>query len=124
MLNYKLDIASQQWCDEEDGLFIDNLSDKEEQNLDYDEGVFIRAKIYHSPTFIEIRWRGFGIRRGVMFMDSIYCHPIELKPETAKINNWLIGFTAAGNGTPAYMFPVNNEASYDIAQRILVTAIV
>lgn len=123
-INPRLSNALKNWCDDEDASYIKFLGPEEENNLSYDEGIFIRAKIYHSSNFIEIRWRGLGIRRGVMYMDGVYCHPVDFSSEQVFFNNWLLGFTTAGNGTPAYMFPINNPASYDIAQRILVTAIV
>lgn len=123
-INSRLTNVAKRWCDDEDGKYIKFLGSQEENNLDYDEGIFIQAKIYHSSNFIEIRWRGLGIRRGVLYMDGVYCHPVDFSSEQDYFNNWLLGFTSAGNGTPAYMFPVNNKSSYDIAQQILVSAIV
>ena len=98
-----------QYCEDEDAVQIETLTedianllcDPEEYHLDAWNERITRF----STDIIEIRWRGLSVRRGVMYI-------------TRSEGNW-IGFTTAGNGTPAYIFPVNDIFAETIYWEIL-----
>ena len=98
-----------QYCEDEDAVQIETLTedianllcDPEEYHLDAWNERITRF----STDIIEIRWRGLSVRRGVMYV-------------TRSEGNW-IGFTTAGNGTPAYIFPVNDIFAETIYWEIL-----
>ena len=98
-----------QYCDDEDAVLVETLTgdiadllcNPEEDELD----VWNERITRFSRDIIEIRWRGLSVRRGVMYV-------------TRSDGNW-IGFTTAGNGTPAYIFPVDNILSETIYWEIL-----
>jgi hypothetical protein len=98
-----------QYCKDEDAVLIETLTedianllcDPEEYHLDAWNERITRF----STDIIEIRWRGLSVRRGVMYV-------------TRSEGNW-IGFTTAGNGTPAYIFPVNDIFAETIYWEIL-----
>jgi hypothetical protein len=97
------------YCEDEDAVIIETLTedianllcDPNEDDLD----VWNERITKFSKDIIEIRWRGFSVRRGVMYV-------------TRSEGNW-IGFTTAGNGTPAYIFPVNDIFAETIYWEIL-----
>lgn len=97
------------YCDDEDAVLVETLTgdiadllcNPEEDELD----VWNERITRFSRDIIEIRWRGLSVRRGVMYV-------------TRSDGNW-IGFTTAGNGTPAYIFPVDNILSETIYWEIL-----
>jgi len=101
------------YCEDEDAVQINTLTEEianllctpGEDHLD----VWNEQISKFGRDIIEIRWKGLSVRRGVMYV-------------THSDGNW-IGFTVAGNGTPAYIFPVNDifaEAIYwEILSRTL-----
>lgn len=97
------------YCEDEDAVIIETLTEDianllcapEEDELD----VWNERITRFSRDIIEIRWRGLSVRRGVMYV-------------TRSGGNW-IGFTTAGNGTPAYIFPVNDIFAETIYWEIL-----
>jgi len=98
-----------QYCVDEDATQINTLTEEianllcspEEDHLD----VWNEQISKFGKDIIEIRWRGLSVRRGVMYI-------------TRSEGNW-IGFTTAGNGTPAYIFPVNDIFAESIYWEIL-----
>lgn len=50
-----------------------------------------------SAGILRVKWRGWGCRRGVLLIE----------------NDGMVffGYTVAGNGTPAYMFPISTTSS-------------
>ena len=98
-----------QYCNDEDAVLIDTLTEDIANLLcapeDDDLDVWNERITRFSKDIIEIRWRGLSVRRGVMYV-------------TRSDGNW-IGFTTAGNGTPAYIFPVNDIMSETIYWEIL-----
>jgi hypothetical protein len=97
------------YCEDEDAAQIGTLTENIANLLyspdDDDLHVSIERITKFSKNIIEIRWRGFSVRRGVMYV-------------TQSEGNW-IGFTTAGNGTPAYIFPVNDIFAETIYWEIL-----
>jgi len=97
------------YCEDEDAIQIETLTEDianllcapEEDHLD----VWNERITKFGKDIIEIRWRGLSVRRGVMYV-------------TRSEGNW-IGFTTAGNGTPAYIFPVNDIFAETIYWEIL-----
>jgi hypothetical protein len=97
------------YCEDEDAVIIETLTEDIanllcDPNVD-DLDVWNERITRFSKDIIEIRWRGLSVRRGVMYV-------------TRSDGNW-IGFTTAGNGTPAYIFPVNDIMSETIYWEIL-----
>jgi len=87
------------YCEDEDAVIIETLTEDIanllcDPNVD-DLDVWNERITRFSKDIIEIRWRGLSVRRGVMYV-------------TRSGGNW-IGFTTAGNGTPAYIFPVPQQ---------------
>lgn len=91
------------WAEQEDALICrtDEDLNKIDQFIDLEESVWIASKVDKSIlcSAIQLNWRGFGVRRGTMFMEQGH-------PSHPNRYGWWIGFTTAGNGTPAYIFPV------------------
>ena len=87
---------------------------------DHSEAVMIRSKTSGYGNRIRISFSGLGFRRGVLLME-------EMLPDFPKqkdgSSNWYIGFTVAGNGTPAFIFPVNDDLSRLFASRVLMRAL-
>lgn len=97
------------YCEDEDAVIIETLTEDIanllcDPNVD-DLDVWNERITKFGKDIIEIRWRGLSVRRGVMYV-------------TRSDGNW-IGFTTAGNGTPAYIFPVNNIFAETIYWEIL-----
>jgi hypothetical protein len=97
------------YCEDEDAVIIETLTEDIanllcDPNVD-DLDVWNERITKFSKDIIEIRWRGLSVRRGVMYV-------------TRSGGNW-IGFTTAGNGTPAYIFPVNDIFAETIYWEIL-----
>ena len=97
------------YCEDEDAVIIETLTEDIanllcDPNVD-DLDVWNERITRFSRDIIEIRWRGLSVRRGVMYV-------------TRSEGNW-IGFTTAGNGTPAYIFPVNDIFAETIYWEIL-----
>lgn len=97
------------YCIDEDAVIIETLTEDIanllcDPNVD-DLDVWNERITKFSKDIIEIRWRGLSVRRGVMYV-------------TRSEGNW-IGFTTAGNGTPAYIFPVNDIFAETIYWEIL-----
>jgi hypothetical protein len=97
------------YCEDEDAVIIETLTEDIanllcDPNVD-DLDVWNERITRFSKDIIEIRWRGLSVRRGVMYV-------------TRSGGNW-IGFTTAGNGTPAYIFPVNDIFAETIYWEIL-----
>lgn len=101
-----------QWCIDEDAIVLEKITPEISQLLYADdleeecENTTIEKIARISNNLIEIRWRGLGVRRGVMFLSN----------EPKKTH---IGFTTAGNGTPAYIFPNNNWITETLYWEIL-----
>jgi hypothetical protein len=97
------------YCEDEDAIQIETLTEDIANLLyspeDDDQDVWNERVTRFTKDIIEIRWRGFSVRRGVMYV-------------TRSEGNW-IGFTTAGNGTPAYIFPVNDIFAETIYWEIL-----
>lgn len=97
------------YCEDEDAVIIETLTEDIANLLcapeDDDLDVWNERITRFSKDIIEIRWRGLSVRRGVMYV-------------TRSGGNW-IGFTTAGNGTPAYIFPVNDIFAETIYWEIL-----
>jgi hypothetical protein len=97
------------YCEDEDATQIETLTEDIANLLyspeDDDQDVWNERVTRFTKDIIEIRWRGFSVRRGVMYV-------------TRSEGNW-IGFTTAGNGTPAYIFPVNDIFAETIYWEIL-----
>ena len=101
------------YCVDEDAVQINTLTEEianllcspEENHLD----VWNEQISKFGKDIIEIRWRGLSVRRGVVYV-------------TRSEGNW-IGFTTAGNGTPAYIFPVNDIFAEAIYWEILSRAL-
>jgi hypothetical protein len=110
-----------QYVEDEDALLLEWFSEREADLIDYDDDLFIRAIRRDSRSRIKIDFGGLGFRRGSLFMESIFMnHP---SPPKDHYSNWYVGFTVAGNGTPAFIFPVNNELSQELAGNILLRAL-
>jgi hypothetical protein len=110
-----------QYVEDEDALLLEWFSEREADLIDYDDDLFIRAIRRDSRSRIRIDFGGLGFRRGSLFMESIFMnHP---SPPKDHYSNWYVGFTVAGNGTPAFIFPVNNELSQELAGNILLRAL-
>ena len=97
------------YCEDEDAVIIETLTEDIanllcDPNVD-DLNVWNERITRFSKDIIEIRWKGLSVRRGVMYV-------------TRSSGNW-IGFTTAGNGTPAYIFPVNDIFAETIYWEIL-----
>lgn len=97
------------YCEDEDAVIIETLTEDIanllcDPNVD-DLDVWNERITKFGKDIIEIRWRGLSVRRGVMYV-------------TRSDGNW-IGFTTAGNGTPAYIFPVNDIFAETIYWEIL-----
>ncbi len=97
------------YCVDEDAVQINTLTE-EIANLLYspeddNQDVWNERITRFGKDIIEIRWRGLSVRRGVVYV-------------TRSEGNW-IGFTTAGNGTPAYIFPVNDIFAETIYWEIL-----
>ena len=97
------------YCEDEDAVIIETLTEDIanllcDPNVD-DLNVWNERITRFSKDIIEIRWKGLSVRRGVMYV-------------TRSEGNW-IGFTTAGNGTPAYIFPVNDIFAETIYWEIL-----
>lgn len=118
---YWLDGSIKQYVEDEDALLLEWFSEREADLISYDEGVFIRGIRRDIRSRIRIDFVGFGFRRGSLFMESVFTnYP---SPPKGHISNWYVGFTVAGNGTPAFIFPVNNELSQELAGNILLRAL-
>lgn len=104
--------AVKQWAIDEDAHTYDKATSTFYSLLDLEEGVWITSKVRLLHGVSKITWRGLGVRRGIVLMG----HPL---PNWPFENNWYVGFTTAGNGTPAGIFPVNNDLSYNVASIIL-----
>lgn len=104
--------AVNQWAKDEDAHIYKSATPTIYSLLDLEEGIWITSKIRLMHGVNKIEWRGLGVRRGVLFMGQ----PI---PNWPSKDNWYVGFTTAGNGTPAGIFPVNNDLSFNIAATIL-----
>lgn len=116
-----LEGSIKQYIEDEDAVLLDWLSEHKASLISYDEGVFIKAIRRDVRQRIKIDFVGFGFRRGSLFMESIFTnYP---SPPIGHNSNWYVGFTVAGNGTPAFIFPVNNELSQELAGNILLRAL-
>ncbi len=107
-----------QFIEDEDALF--DSETPELLNRDYlndcDEYIHIRNVTSGYGDRFRIAFSGFGFRRGVLLMNDIY---LDSKVEEDLTSNWYFGFTIAGNGTPAHIFPVADEISRYLAKEVL-----
>lgn len=98
-----------QYCNDEDAVLIETLTEDIANLLcdpeEYHSDAWNERITKFGTDIVEIRWRGLSVRRGVMYV-------------TRSEGNW-IGFTTAGNGTPAYIFPVNDIFAETIYWEIL-----
>ena len=110
----------QRFIEDEDAELVSGAPLWIQEHLeDYDD-VVIRSKGSGFGNRIRISFSGFGFRRGVLLMNEMmYDFP---KQEDVS-SNWYVGFTIAGNGTPAFIFPVNDDLSRLFASKILLRAI-
>jgi hypothetical protein len=110
-----------QYIEDEDAILLEWFSEREADLIDYDDNFFIRGIRRDYRSRIKIDFGGLGFRRGSLFMESIFVdYPL---PPKNHLSNWYVGFTVAGNGTPAFIFPVNNENSQELAGKILLGAL-
>jgi len=102
-----------EWAKDEDAHFYSSSAEvKENEWLDLDEGIWVTSKNRYMYGVNKVSWRGLGVRRGVLIMGGSF-------PEWPTANNWYIGFTTAGNGTPAGIFPVNDDYGHAVASFIV-----
>lgn len=118
-MNSWLKNSIKQFVEDEDADFVSEtpewLNDGYlEQN---DEHVYLRGITSGYGDRLKISFSGFGFRRGVLLMNSMYLDFPH--PEEDLSSNWYFGFTVAGNGTPAYIFPVNDNVSRHLAKEVL-----
>lgn len=102
-ITYDVPKYVQYWAEQEDARICRTEEDLNtvDQFVDTEEGVWVTSKIDKSIlcSALQMNWRGLGVRRGVLFMEQGH-------PSSPNRYGWWIGFTTAGNGTPAYIFPV------------------
>lgn len=60
-------------------------------------GVHVTSVDEMSAGILKVKWRGWGCRRGVLLIEN----------DGAVF----FGYTIAGNGTPAFMFPISTTSS-------------
>ena len=111
----------QQFIEDEDAELVSGAPLWIQKDIeDHSEEVMIRSKTSGYGNRIRISFSGLGFRRGVLLME-------EMLPDFPKqkdgSSNWYIGFTVAGNGTPAFIFPVNDDLSRLFASRVLMRAL-
>lgn len=109
------------FIEDEDAELVSNAPSWVQESIEqYDDDVMIRSKSSGYGSRIKISFSGLGFRRGVLLMDAMM--PDYPKQEDGS-SNWYIGFTVAGNGTPAFIFPVNDDLSRLFASRVLLRAL-
>jgi len=110
----RLNDAVLHWAKEEDAQILQQRDEESAFLLDglADEGIHAESimRMWHGIT--RIAWRGCRVRRGVFFMGHG-------TPHLMFENAWWIGYTTAGNGTPAFIFPVNDIITGEIASRLI-----
>lgn len=83
---------------------------------DDDFYVELRSKSSGFGNRIKISFSAYGFRRGVLLMDEMLP---DFPKQESGLSNWYLGFTVAGNGTPAFIFPVNDDIARIFAGEVL-----
>lgn len=87
---------------------------------DDDFYIDINSKSSAYGNRLKISFSAYGFRRGVLLMDSMF---LDWPHQQTETSNWYLGFTVAGNGTPAFIFPVNDDLSRTFASVVLKRAL-
>lgn len=110
-----------QFIEDEDADLVDGAPSWVSDYVNDDNfEVVIRGKQSGYGTRIRIDFSAYGFRRGVLLMGNMLPNFPE---QEYGLSNWYLGFTVAGNGTPAYIFPVKDDISRAFASEVLLKAI-
>jgi hypothetical protein len=112
-----LNSSIKQFVEDEDAILVENAPSWTADNFEDDDfEIVIRSKSSAYGNRIRISFSAYGFRRGVLLMEDMLP---DFPKQESGLSNWYLGFTVAGNGTPAYIFPVNDDISHVFASQIL-----